>query len=110
MGSIPIVSTTFPQVAGLLAPLTQVSLRENPATRVEEVTEALTRIRGRALPYREQRKAFVAMLANRHGLETGEISKAADRGLACAHHQPGPEEGPRTPTGQLGRRVGIKRT
>lgn len=45
--------------------------------RIDEVTEAVDRIRGRALPYREQRKAFVAMLANRHGLRPGDVSKAA---------------------------------
>ncbi|CAN5729476.1 AAA family ATPase [soil metagenome] len=44
--------------------------------RIDEVAEAVTRIRGRAIPYRDQRKAFVAMLANRHGLKTGELSKA----------------------------------
>ena len=45
--------------------------------RVDEVTEAVERIRGRVIPYREQRKAFVAMLANRHGLKPGDVSKAA---------------------------------
>lgn len=45
--------------------------------RVDEVTEAVGRIRGRAIPYRDQRKAFVAMLGNRHGLRTGDVSKAA---------------------------------
>lgn len=45
--------------------------------RIGEVTEAVSRIRGRAIPYREQRKAFVAMLANRHGLRPGDVSKAA---------------------------------
>lgn len=38
------------------------------------MTEAVTRIRSRALPYREQRKAFVAMLANRHDLKPGDVS------------------------------------
>ncbi|QXC60230.1 AAA family ATPase [Aquihabitans sp. G128] len=45
--------------------------------RLDEVTEAVARIRGRAIPYRDQRKAFVAMLANRHGLKPGEVSRAA---------------------------------
>lgn len=45
--------------------------------RVDEVAEAVERIRGRAIPYREQRRAFVAMLANRHGLTAGDVSKAA---------------------------------
>lgn len=45
--------------------------------RIGEVTEAVSRINGRAIPYREQRKAFVAMLANRHGLRPGDVSKAA---------------------------------
>ncbi len=45
--------------------------------RIDEVTEAVNRIRGRAIPYRDQRKAFVAMLANRHDLKPGELSKAA---------------------------------
>ena len=45
--------------------------------RVDEVTEAVGRIRGRAIPFRDQRKAFVAMLANRHGLKPGDISRAA---------------------------------
>ena len=45
--------------------------------RVDEVTEAVSRIRSRAIPYRDQRQAFLAMLANRHGLRAGELSKAA---------------------------------
>lgn len=45
--------------------------------RLPEVTDAVRLLRSRAIPYREQRKAFVAMLANRHGLKPGDISKAA---------------------------------
>jgi len=45
--------------------------------RIDEVTEAVARIRSRAIPYRDQRRSFVAMLANRHGLTAGTVSKAA---------------------------------
>ena len=45
--------------------------------RLPEVTAAVRLLRSRAIPYRDQRKAFVAMLANRHGLKPGDISKAA---------------------------------
>ncbi|HEX2576852.1 MAG TPA: AAA family ATPase [Aquihabitans sp.] len=45
--------------------------------RVDEVAEAVTLLRSRAIPYRDQRTAFVGVLANRHGLKAGEVSKAA---------------------------------
>ncbi len=45
--------------------------------RVDEVTELMARISSRAIPWRDRRKAFVARLANAHGLKEGEVSKAA---------------------------------
>lgn len=45
--------------------------------REAEVAEAVERLRRRALPYRDRRKAFVALLANAHGLRPGEVSRAA---------------------------------
>ena len=43
----------------------------------DEVRELVERIGERKLPYRERRKVFVDLLANRHGLRVGEVSKAA---------------------------------
>ena len=45
--------------------------------RVHEVTELMERISGRAIPWRDRRKAFVNRLANVHGLKAGDVSKAA---------------------------------
>jgi hypothetical protein len=45
--------------------------------RVDEVAELMERIRGRSIPWRDRRKAFVARLAHAHGLKVGEVSKAA---------------------------------
>ena len=45
--------------------------------RIDEVTEVVQRISGRALPYRDRRKVFVDLLAHSHGLKAGEVSKAA---------------------------------
>lgn len=45
--------------------------------REPEVTEAVDLISGRALPYRDRRRSFVAYLADRHGLRHGDLSKAA---------------------------------
>ncbi len=45
--------------------------------RVDEVTELMARISTRAIPWRDRRKAFVARLANIHGLKDGDVSKAA---------------------------------
>lgn len=43
----------------------------------DEVRELVERIGVRNLPYRERRTVFVDLLANRHGLRAGEVSKAA---------------------------------
>ncbi|MCB0977220.1 MAG: AAA family ATPase [Acidimicrobiales bacterium] len=43
----------------------------------DEVTELVERVAARSLPYRDRRKVFVDLLANRHGLTAGEVSKAA---------------------------------
>lgn len=45
--------------------------------REPEVAEAVERISGRALPYRDRRRSFVAYLADRNGLRHGDLSKAA---------------------------------
>ena len=43
-----------------------------------EVAELVASLRTRSLPWRERRKVFLSVLANRHGLEgTGELSRAA---------------------------------
>lgn len=43
----------------------------------DEVTETMTRVAARALPYRDRRKVFVDLLANRHHLAPGDVSRAA---------------------------------
>jgi hypothetical protein len=45
--------------------------------RVDEVAELMERIGGRAIPWRDRRKAFVARLAHAHGLKPGDVSRAA---------------------------------
>ncbi len=61
--------------AGLLAPAEiKVGLTRIRADEVAELTE---QIGSRALPWRDRRKVFVDLLANRHGLRAGEVSKAA---------------------------------
>lgn len=46
--------------------------------REAEVTELVDSLRSRPLPWRERRKVFLSVLANRHGLTTtGELSRAA---------------------------------
>ncbi|MGI8709663.1 MAG: AAA family ATPase [Acidimicrobiales bacterium] len=45
--------------------------------RVEEVAETIDRLRSRAMPWRDQRKVFVELLANRHGVSPGDVSRAA---------------------------------
>ncbi|MGI8936641.1 MAG: AAA family ATPase [Iamia sp.] len=46
--------------------------------REPEVTELIDSLRSRPLPWRERRKVFLSVLANRHDLETiGELSRAA---------------------------------
>ncbi|MCU1353545.1 MAG: Superfamily and helicase-like protein [Acidimicrobiales bacterium] len=45
--------------------------------REAEVVELVERLRGRALPWRERRKVFVSLLANRFGVRAGEVSAAA---------------------------------
>lgn len=46
--------------------------------REAEVTELVDSLRTRPLPWRERRKVFLSVLANRHGLErVGDLSKAA---------------------------------
>ncbi len=45
-----------------------------------EVTELIDSLRSRPLPWRERRKVFLSVLANRHGFEhTGELSQATAR-------------------------------
>lgn len=61
--------------AGLVAPAEiKVGLTRIRETEVAAVVE---QVRGRALPYRDRRKVFVDLLANRHGLGPGEVSRAA---------------------------------
>ena len=45
--------------------------------RLGEVTETVERLRRRTIPYRDRRKAFVSVLANAHGLRTGDVGRAA---------------------------------
>ncbi len=45
--------------------------------REPEVAAAVALISGRALPYRDRRRSFVAYLADRNGLRRSEVSKAA---------------------------------
>jgi hypothetical protein len=61
--------------AGLLHPgEIQVGLTR---IRVDEVRELMERIGGRAIPWRDRRKAFVNRLANAHGKKPGDVSRAA---------------------------------
>ncbi|MGI8754458.1 MAG: AAA family ATPase, partial [Acidimicrobiales bacterium] len=43
----------------------------------DEVAEVADRVAGRTLPWRDRRKLFVDLIANRHGLAAAEVSKAA---------------------------------
>ena len=56
--------------------------------RETEVTAVVELVQSRALPYRDRRKVFVDLLANRHGLRSGEVSRAAgDVWPACTTNQ-----------------------
>ena len=43
----------------------------------DEVAEVADRVAERTLPWRDKRKVFVDLLANRHGLKAADVSKAA---------------------------------
>ena len=43
----------------------------------DEVRSLVERVGARTLPYRERRKVFVGLLADRHGLRAGDVSRAA---------------------------------
>ncbi len=45
--------------------------------RIDDVAEAIATLQGRSLPYRDQRSGFVRLLAHRHGLRPGDVSKSA---------------------------------
>jgi hypothetical protein len=45
--------------------------------REDEVAELVERVAGRSLPWRDKRRIFVELLASRHGLAPGEVSKEA---------------------------------
>jgi hypothetical protein len=52
----------------------KVGLTRVPA---DVVADLIDRVGGRAIPYRERRKVFVTLLADRYGLRAGDVSKAA---------------------------------
>lgn len=45
--------------------------------REPEVAAAIEQVQARSLPYRDRRKVFVDLLSSRHGLRSGELSRAA---------------------------------
>ncbi len=56
--------------------------------REPEVATAIEQVQARALPYRDRRKVFVGLLASRHGLKTGDVSRAAvEVGPTCTTNQ-----------------------
>lgn len=98
LGEARIVQTTLERLLGPAAPVGdaeawlagldrfEASLLRPEALRVDglripeaAVAEAVERIGGRALPYRERRRVFTTSLATRYGTTAGAVSRAAAR-------------------------------
>ena len=59
--------------------------------RLPEVTETMQRVSARKLPWKERRKIFVQVFANKYDLKVGEVGKAASAVLARPDHGNSPQ-------------------